>query len=120
MENVLSGSTNTSDIEQVYAFMDVYKSHFLSSMNVVGASGSLFGILLAFGMMFPNAELYLMFIPIPIKAKYFVAGYGAFELYSGISGSMDGIAHFAHLGGLVTGFILIKFWQRFDPTFRLL
>ncbi|MFT4754340.1 MAG: membrane associated rhomboid family serine protease, partial [Salibacteraceae bacterium] len=114
IENVLSGSNNTSDIENVYEFMGQYKSHFLSSMNVVGASGSLFGILLAFGMMFPNAELYLMFIPIPIKAKYFVAGYGAFELYSGIAGSSDGIAHFAHLGGLITGFILIKLWQRFD------
>ena len=71
-------------------------------------------------MMFPNAELFLIFIPIPIKAKYFVAGYGIIELYSGIMGSSDGIAHFAHLGGLITGFILIKFWQKFDSTFRLL
>ncbi|MGB1003429.1 MAG: rhomboid family intramembrane serine protease [Salibacteraceae bacterium] len=120
LERVLSGSTNTNDIEVVYGFMEAYKIHFLNSMNVVGASGSLFGILLAFGMMFPNAELYLMFIPIPIKAKYFVAGYGAFELYSGIAGSADNIAHFAHLGGLITGFILIKCWQKFDSSFRLL
>ena len=120
IEHVLAGSNSSTDIESVYDFMATYKDHFLSAMNVVGASGSLFGILLAFGMMFPNAELYMMFIPIPIKAKYFVAGYGAFELYSGIAGSSDGIAHFAHLGGLITGFILIKIWQRFDPTFRLL
>ena len=102
-----------------YEFMAKYKEYFLSLMNVVGASGSLFGILLAFGMMFPNAELYMMFIPIPIKAKYFVAGYGAFELFSGLSGSNDGIAHFAHLGGLISGYILIRIWQKYDSSFRL-
>ena len=120
LQHILQGSTNTDDLEKAYAFMDNYHGYFLSSMNVIGASGSLFGILLAFGMMFPNAELYMMFIPIPIKAKYFVAGYGAIELYSGIAGSSDGIAHFAHLGGLITGFILIKIWQKFDPSFRLI
>ena len=120
LQHVLQGSTETADLEKAYAFMDAYKNHFLSSMNVIGASGSLFGILLAFGMMFPNAELYMMFIPIPIKAKYFVAGYGAIELYSGITGTSDGIAHFAHLGGLITGFILIRIWQKFDSSFRLL
>ena len=119
-QRVIAGSNNSNDIEQVYSFMVNYKSYFLSAMNVVGASGSLFGILLAFGMMFPNAELFLMFIPIPIKAKYFVAGYGAFELYSGLSGSSDNIAHFAHLGGLITGYLLIRFWQKFDSSFRLL
>lgn len=86
---------------------------------MVGASGSLFGILLAFGMMFPNAELFLMFIPIPIKAKYFVIGYGAIELISGIMNNPnDNVAHFAHLGGFIGGYILIKFWQKFDSTFR--
>lgn len=120
LKNVLAGSTAIVDIEQSYDFMDTYRTYFLGTMNVIGASGSLFGILLAFGMMFPNAELYMMFIPIPIKAKYFVAGYGAIELYSGIAGSSDGIAHFAHLGGLITGFILIKIWQKFDSSFRLL
>lgn len=119
LNNLFNGSIQQNDIEISYEFMTSYKQYFLSSMNVVGASGSLFGILLAFGMMFPNAELYMMFIPIPIKAKYFVAGYGAFELYSGITGSNDGIAHFAHLGGLVTGYILIRIWQKYDPTFRL-
>ena len=120
LQHILQGSTSTDDLEQGYEFMNSYKTYFLNSKNVIGASGSLFGILLAFGMMFPNAELYMMFIPIPIKAKYFVAGYGAIELYSGIAGSSDGIAHFAHLGGLITGFILIKFWQKFDSSFRLL
>jgi membrane associated rhomboid family serine protease len=83
----------------------------LYNTPIVGASGALFGILLAFGMMFPNTELYLMFFPIPIKAKYFVAGYGAIELFSGFQNtSGDNVAHFAHLGGMLFGFILIKFW----------
>lgn len=79
---------------------------------VVGASGSVFGILLAFGMMFPNTMLYIYFA-IPIKAKWFVILYGAIELFSGIA-SIDGdnVAHFAHLGGMLFGFILIKYWQK--------
>ncbi len=76
----------------------------------VGASGAVFGILLAFGMMFPNREIMLIFLPIPIKAKYFVIMIGAFELFAGVSGLQTGIAHFAHLGGIVIGFILIRIW----------
>ena len=77
----------------------------------MGASGAVFGILLAFGMLFPNTRLMLLFPPIPIKAKYFVIGYGALELFLGISGSMTNVAHFAHLGGMLFGFILIKYWR---------
>ena len=121
LQNVIIGSTETEAIEKTYEFMNMYNTYFLNLSTVVGASGSLFGILLAFGMMFPNAELFLMFIPIPIKAKYFVAGYGLIELVSGVMNNPgDNVAHFAHLGGLITGFILIKLWQKFDPTFRLL
>ncbi|HET6527231.1 MAG TPA: rhomboid family intramembrane serine protease [Balneolaceae bacterium] len=76
----------------------------------LGASGAVFGILLAFGMMFPNRRIVLLIPPIPIKAKYFVAGYGAIELFSGIMRTNTGVAHFAHLGGMVVGFILIKYW----------
>lgn len=72
----------------------------------------MFGLLLAFGMLFPNASIYMMFIPIPIKAKYFVAIYGLIELFLGISGRMDGIAHFAHLGGMIGGIILILLWRK--------
>jgi len=85
-----------------------------SSVNSIsyGASGSTFGLLLAFGMIFPNAGLALIFLPIPIKAKYFVLIFGAYELYSGISNNpTDNVAHFAHLGGMLFGFILIKIWQ---------
>lgn len=76
----------------------------------VGASGAVFGILLAFGMMFPERYIILIIPPIPIKAKYFVMIFGAIELYSGVMRPGSGIAHFAHLGGMVIGFILIKFW----------
>lgn len=84
-------------------------------MNVptVGASGAVFGLLLAFGMLFPNTELMMLFIPFPIKAKYFVIGYGAIELYQGIANNpSDNVAHFAHLGGMLFGFILIKIWNK--------
>jgi len=80
------------------------------SAPTLGASGAVYGILLAFGMMFPNRIIMFIFPPIPIKAKYFVAIFGAIELFSGISGSNAGIAHFAHLGGMLVGFILIKYW----------
>jgi membrane associated rhomboid family serine protease len=86
----------------------------LDVLNIptVGASGALFGILVAFALYWPNTELYLMFIPIPIKAKYAVIGYAAFELFSGISGFQSGVAHFAHLGGALFGFILVKYWNK--------
>lgn len=78
----------------------------------VGASGSVFGILLAFGVLFPNTELMLLFPPIPIKAKFFVIGYGLIELYLGFSGNpSDNVAHFAHLGGMLFGYILIRYWK---------
>lgn len=76
----------------------------------VGASGAVFGILIAFGMMFPDRYIILLIPPIPIKAKYFVAIFGAIELFSGIMRPDSGIAHFAHLGGMVIGFLLIKLW----------
>jgi membrane associated rhomboid family serine protease len=84
------------------------------NMNVptIGASGSVFGILLAFGMMFPNMLVYIYFL-FPIKAKWIVIFYGAFELYSGISNNPnDNVAHFAHLGGMVFGFFLILYWRK--------
>jgi membrane associated rhomboid family serine protease len=77
----------------------------------IGASGGVFGILLAFGMMFPNQRLIFLLLPVPIRAKYFVIGYGAFELFAGISGTTAGIAHFAHLGGMLVGFLLIQYWR---------
>lgn len=82
------------------------------NVPTLGASGAVFGILLAFGMLYPNATLMLLIPPIPIKAKYFVIIYGALELFFGVSGTMDNIAHFAHLGGMLWGFLLLWFWRK--------
>ena len=85
---------------------------------LVGASGAIFGILLAFGMLFPNTELFLLFFPFPIKAKYFVLFYGLYELWTGFQRAPgDNVAHFAHLGGMLFGFILIKLWKDKRSTF---
>jgi len=82
------------------------------STPMVGASGAIFGVLVAFGMLYPNMELMLIFFPIPIKAKYFIPLYIVFELYSGVARVPgDSVAHFAHLGGALIGFILVKFWK---------
>ena len=87
------------------------KLFFLYNTPVVGASGSLFGILLAFGVLFPNTLLYLYFA-IPIKAKYFVIGYGLIELFSGLSNNpQDNVAHFAHLGGMLFGLLIFAYWK---------
>jgi membrane associated rhomboid family serine protease len=78
----------------------------------VGASGGVFGILLAFGMMFPEQRIMLLFPPIPMKAKYFVIGYGVLELYFATSpGLQPGVANLAHLGGMAAGFLLIMYWR---------
>jgi membrane associated rhomboid family serine protease len=78
----------------------------------IGASGAVFGVLLAFGMLFPNTQLMLLFPPIPIKAKYFVIGYGLIELYLGVMQPGSNVAHFAHLGGMLFGFVMIKLWKK--------
>ena len=96
--------------------MDTY----LNMMNTVGASGAIYGLLLAFGMMFPDSRIYLYFL-FPIKAKWFVIGYAVLELIMGIGGA-DNIAHFAHLGGMLFGLILILYWKKHGvngPNFDL-
>jgi membrane associated rhomboid family serine protease len=101
----------TKDYVEQSKIVDI-RNEYLNRYVVVGASGSLFGLLIAFGMLFPNTELMMMFIPIPIKAKYFVMGYGAIELFSGINNSSaDNVAHFAHIGGMLFGFILLMIWR---------
>lgn len=84
---------------------------FLNELTTVGASGAVYGILLAFGMLFPNSQMFVFPIPMPIKAKYFVIGYAVLELFLGLGGS-DGVAHFAHLGGMLFGLILILYWRK--------
>ena len=78
----------------------------------VGASGGVFGVLLAFGMAFPNRKLMLLFPPVPMPAWLFVTLYGLLELYLGVTSSGQGIAHFAHLGGMAAGYALLVYWRR--------
>jgi len=80
----------------------------------IGASGGVFGLLLAFGMMYPNQRIMLLIPPIPIRAKYFVIGYGLLTLFFGVTGGMSGVAHFAHLGGMLFGLAMILYWGRQD------
>lgn len=112
----LSTIGRTTNVPQyIQAGEDLFRRVITETVNIptIGASGAIFGILLAFGMLFPNTELFLMFIPIPIKAKYFVIGYGLLEFFLGIQNSAgDNVAHFAHLGGMLFGFILIKYWGK--------
>lgn len=99
-------------------FNALYRANINSGVPSVGASGAIYGLLTAFAFMVPNAELSLMFIPIPIKAKYFVPGILAIDLFLGFKGSSifgagsTGIAHFAHIGGALTGFIMMWFWKK--------
>ncbi len=80
-----------------------------SSDSTIGASGGVFGVLLAFGMMFPQRTILLIFPPIPMPAWLLVTGYGLLELYAGVTGPMDHVAHFAHLGGMLGGYLLIRY-----------
>lgn len=84
----------------------------LLNTPTVGASGALYGILLGFAMLFPNMPLYFFFIPVPIKAKWMVLGYGVIELFFGVTGLQAGVAHFAHLGGMLVALLLILYWRK--------
>jgi rhomboid family protein len=100
-----SAQEGSAILSEIYKFT-------IDHSNTIGASGSIFGILLAFGMLFPNTLIYVYFA-IPVKAKYFVIFYGLVELYSGIASKPgDNVAHFAHLGGMLFGFFLILYWKR--------
>lgn len=95
-----------------------YTNTALAEMNVVlnsqtvGASGAVYAILLGFGMLFPNERIFIFPLPFPIKAKFFVIGYALIELYMGTAGTPDGVAHFAHLGGMLFGFVMITMWRK--------
>ena len=85
---------------------------YINLWTTIGASGAVYAILLAFGMIFPNERLFIIPFPFPIKAKWLVVGYIAIELFSAMSGPGDGVAHMAHLGGMLFGFLLIRYWQK--------
>ena len=115
-------SLSTSEVNDVMERNPEFWSHYNSHMKdlyhainsgVVGASGAVFGVLLGFGMLFPNTELMLLFPPIPLKAKYFVMIYGAIEFYLAMRQTTgDNVAHYAHLGGMLFGYLLLKYWQK--------
>ena len=105
-------ATTLSHYDSVNTGMSIIPmSEYLNLINTVGASGAVYAILLAFGMLFPNSRMYIFPIPVPIKAKYFVIGYAVIELVLGLSGG-DGVAHFAHLGGMLFGIFVILRWRR--------
>ncbi len=114
MESGISNGLNIGNGKIIFTtgelaqFADsIYNSHI-----TVGASGAVFALLLAFGMIFPNVPVYFFFIPIPVKAKYMVIAYAAFELFAGVKDfNFDKVAHFAHLGGMLFGLILLLFWR---------
>ncbi len=103
-----------SGLGAAFLQMGIYSLTQNPNALMLGASGALFGILVAFAMYFPDVPLMLIFFPVPIKAKYFVAIYAGLELFSGITtiGGGSQIAHFAHLGGAIVGFLLVKYWKR--------
>ena len=84
----------------------------------VGASGGVFGLLLAYGLYFPNNRVMLLFPPIPMPARVFVAVYAVLELVMGVTGAQSGVAHFAHLGGMVGGYLMLRYWRGGGPTWR--
>lgn len=104
------GAALANNLVNQYLLHDVYSV-------AVGASGAIYGLLVAFGFMFPDARLGIMFIPVPVKAKYFIPGVIAIDLFLGLKGDSlfgggTGVAHFAHIGGAITGFIMMWFWKK--------
>ena len=121
MESSLSFEQINTVYSQGYEILQKgmnYSDPIMAKLNItinsgtIGASGAVFGVLLAFGMLFPNTQLMLLFPPIPLKAKYFVIIYGVIELFMGVSSFQgDNVAHWAHLGGMLFGFFMIKYWR---------
>lgn len=107
MKQVVDMAVASGDVQFTNAIEE-----FKNTMLVVGASGAIFGLLLGFAFVFPNMPLYLFFIPVPIKAKYMVIGYGVIEFFLGVGGAQSTVAHFAHLGGMLFGLILLLYWKK--------
>jgi membrane associated rhomboid family serine protease len=116
LNTVLSEGTTLFRNSQLFTDPDMQKLQLLLNTPTVGASGAVFGILLAFGVLFPNTQLMLLFPPIPLKAKYFVLIYGGIELYMAVTQPGSNIAHAAHLGGMLFGYILIRYWRKTTNT----
>lgn len=114
METGISGGLNVGNGTILHSIGELsqFENTIYNQHITIGASGAIFALLLAFGMIFPNVPVYFFFIPIPVKAKYMVIAYAAFELFAGVNDfSFDKVAHFAHLGGMLFGIILLLFWR---------
>jgi len=116
LQTVLDNGSEYFRQGKVFSDETMKELQILLNIPTVGASGAVFGVLLAFGVLFPNTQLMLLIPPIPIKAKYFVLIYGALELYLAISQPGSNVAHTAHLGGMLFGYILIRYWRRTTKT----
>jgi len=116
LQTVLNEGTALFRERQLFTDPDMQKLQLLLNTPTVGASGAIFGVLLAFGVLFPNTQLMLLFPPIPIRAKYFVLIYGGIELYMAVTQPGSNIAHAAHLGGMLFGYIMIRYWRKTTNT----
>jgi membrane associated rhomboid family serine protease len=116
LQIVLSDGAGYFNEGKVFTNETMKSLQMLLNVPTVGASGAIFGVLLAFGVLFPNTQLMIIFPPIPIKAKYFVLGYGVLELVLAITQPGSNIAHAAHLGGMIFGYILIRYWRKTTTT----
>ncbi len=112
LDYVINEGAKLLSSNRIFTDPDAAQISLLANVPTIGASGAIYGILLAFGMIFPNLPLYLMFLPVPIKAKWMVIGYGVIELTLGVTGLQSGVAHFAHLGGMIIGFAIIWYWKK--------
>lgn len=111
LDILITGQYNTRILNDISPEL-IQSTYDVFNTPAVGASGAIYGVLVAFGMMFPNVSLMLMFFPVPIKAKYFIPGIILMDLFLGISGTSTGVAHFAHLGGALFGFIMAWYWKK--------
>ena len=112
INQVINTTNNTKILAEPSQFSLMQKLYDLINTPMVGASGAVYGLLLAFGMLFPNSLIYL-YMAIPVKAKYFVGAIGVLALINGIGNNPgDNVAHFAHLGGMIFGIILLKYWKK--------
>ncbi|QNR24630.1 rhomboid family intramembrane serine protease [Croceimicrobium hydrocarbonivorans] len=117
IELILRGDIDALSLITNESMADISKAFGVIHGSTIGASGAVFGILLAFGMVLPNQPIYFIFFPAPIKAKYLVIGYGLLELSRGLQyNPADNIAHFAHLGGMVIGFLILQYWKKKNGT----
>jgi membrane associated rhomboid family serine protease len=116
LQTVLNEGTALFRERQLFTDPDMQRLQLLLNTPTVGASGAIFGVLLAFGVLFPNTQLMLLFPPIPIKAKYFVLAYGGIELYMAVTQPGSNIAHAAHLGGMLFGYLLLRYWRKTTNT----